>query len=406
MRSKKRKYNILVLNCGSSSLKYKIIRMPDEAELVRGEAERVGIKTQGVSTITHFAHDKKRTVEAPLADHSEALKKALELIGEDPFDVFAHRYVHPGSLFDRTAKISAPTIKKLKQTLPLAPIHNPISYRLIEFCHKAYPDIGQFAVFDTAFHKTIPKEYSTYAIPSNIARKFGIKKYGFHGISHRYVMEEACKFLKREKNTQRIISCHLGTGGSSVCAIENGRSINNSMGFTPLEGLVMNTRSGDLDLAVVFYMMSLENLSPAEAENILNKKSGILGIFNSSSDLRDVLKDIHTNSRAKMAFDMYVRRVRSYVSFYSLILKKADVLVFTDSLGTGLAELREKICGDMGFLGIDIDKEKNYAYKKGISDISSSASQARVLIIPTDEEIMIARQTYKELMENDSGNRS
>lgn len=405
MRSKKRKYNILVLNCGSSSLKYKIISMPDEAELVRGEAERVGIKTQGVSVITHFAHGKKTVVETPLTDHSAALKKALELIGKDSFDVFAHRYVHPGSFFDKTVKISASSIKKLKKTLPLAPIHNPVSFRLIEFCHNAYPDIEQFAVFDTAFHKTIPKEYSTYAIPSAVARKFGIRKYGFHGISHRYVMEEACKFLKRERTTQRIISCHLGTGGSSICAIDNGKSINNSMGFTPLEGLVMNTRSGDLDLAVVFYMMFRENLSPEEAENILNKKSGILGIFSSSSDLRDVIKDIHTDSRAKMAFDMYVHRVRSYISFYSLILKKADILVFTDSLGTGLAELRASICKDMGSLGMTIDKKKNSAYKKGIADISSSSSQARVLVIPADEEIMIARQTYKELIQNDPCNR-
>lgn len=411
MRSKRPNVKILVLNCGSSSLKYKILSMPDGEELVQGEAERVGIKTRGVSIITHSVLGKKRVMEASLPDHSAALKKALELISADArknknvkFDLFAHRYVHPGRLFTGTTKVNKSVIAKLKETLPLAPIHNPITYKLIEFCHSEYAHIGQFVVFDTAFHKTIPPEFYTYALPMKVIKKYGIRKIGFHGISHRYVMEEACKFLGRDKTTQRIISCHLGTGGSSICAIDGGKSINNSMGFTPLEGLVMNTRCGDIDPGAVFYIMFKEQFSSEETEKILNTKSGILGVFNSSSDMRDVIRDIDRDKQAKMAFDMYVRRVRAYISFYALILKKADILIFTDSLGAGLPVLRHSICGHMGFLGMDLSDEKNEKYVRGICDISSAASKTRILVVPTDEEIMIARETYKELVKNAAGN--
>lgn len=408
MKSKEN-INILVLNCGSSSLKYKIIKMPEGLEIVRGEAERVGTKTQKASVITHSVFGKKRVVETPLADHSAALKKALELITEDMqknkdirFDIFAHRYVHPGTLFTKTTKVDKVVLRMLKETLPLAAIHNPISYKLIEFCHHEYAGISQFVVFDTAFHKAILPEFATYALPLKVMKKYHIKKMGFHGISHGYVMEESCKFLGKDKSFQRIISCHLGTGGSSVCAISNGKSINNSMGFTPLEGLMMNTRCGDIDPGVVFYLMFKERFSPEETEGILNNKSGILGIFNSSSDLRDVMKDINKDKQAKMTFNMYVSRVKTYIAFYSLILKKADILIFTDSLGTGSPVLRESICKNMAFLGISIDKEKNERYDKGISDISSAGCQTKVLVVPTDEENMIAKEAYKELAKDDT----
>ncbi|MDD5439828.1 MAG: acetate/propionate family kinase [Candidatus Omnitrophica bacterium] len=410
MRSKDKGINILVINCGSSSLKYKILRMPVGDVLVRGEAERVGIKAQDTSVITHVVCGKKRTIKTPLADHAAALTKALEMIGEDAkkdrnirFDIFAHRYVHPGTFFTRTVKVDKIVLRKLKETLPLAPLHNPIIYRLIGFCHTRYAGVKQYVVFDTAFHKTIPPEYATYALPLNVMQKYRIRKIGFHGISHRYVMEEACRFLNRNKTSQRIISCHLGTGGSSVCAIAGGRSVNNSMGFTPLEGLVMNTRSGDIDPGVVFYIMFKERFSPEETENILNTKSGILGVFNASSDLRDVIKEMDRDRQAKMAFNMYVRRVRAYLAFYALILKKADILIFTDSLGTGSPVLREHICAAMSFLGISLDSEKNKRYERGISDISSGGSETKVLVVPTDEERMIAEEAYKELISDDPG---
>ena len=406
----RKEVNILVLNCGSSSLKYKIIKMPDGIEVVRGEAERVGTKTREPSIVTHFVFGIKKVVRAPLPDHSAALKKALELIAFDGkknkdvrFDVFAHRYVHPGTSFIGTTKVDRIVLRKLKETLPLAAIHNPIIYKLIEFCHHEYADIDQFVVFDTTFHKTIPPEFATYALPLKIIKKYHIRKVGFHGISHKYVMENACKFLGKDKSSQRIISCHLGTGGSSVCAISNGKSINSSMGFTPLEGLMMNTRCGDIDPGVVFYIMFKESFSPEEAENIFNKKSGILGVFNSSSDLRDVIKDMSNDRQAKMAFDMYVRRVRAYIAFYALILKKPDILIFTDSLGTGSSILRNSICENMGFFGINIDEKKNRKYENGTGDISSADSETKILVIPTDEENMIAKEAYRELAKDDIG---
>ncbi|MDD3088361.1 MAG: acetate/propionate family kinase [Candidatus Omnitrophica bacterium] len=399
--------NVLVLNCGSSSLKYKIVKMPEGKELVRGEAERVGVKSRGISKITHSVMGKKRSLETPLEDHPAALKEALNLIADDAatnknirFDLFAHRYVHPGTFFPGPVKVSAAVLSKLKKTFPLAPIHNPISYRLIEFCYRKYPSVRQFAVFDTSFHRTIPPEFAAYALDRKVAAKYGIRKIGFHGISHRYVMEESCRFLSRDLFQQKIISCHLGTGGASVCAIRNGKSINNSMGFTPLEGLMMNTRSGDIDPGAVFYMMFKEKLSSEEAEKVLNNKSGVLGVFNSSSDLRDAMKDMGGDRRAKITFDMYVRRVRTYVCFYALILKKADILIFTDSLGVGFPELRRSVCVDMGLVGINIDEEKNRKYREGIGDISSHEGGTRILVVPTDEEIMIAREAYKELMKS------
>jgi acetate kinase len=409
MKYKKNKINILALNCGSSSLKYKIISMPGEEELVQGEAERVGIKTQDTSLITHFVLGKKKVIEVELQDHSVALKKILDLINKDmqnnqkiAFDIFAHRYVHPGNLFTKPTKVDKVVLKKLERTLSLAAIHNPIVYKLIEFCSREYKSVEQFVVFDTAFHRTIPPEFSTYALPVKISKKYGLKKIGFHGISHQYVMEEACRFLGRDFKQQKIISCHLGTGGSSVCAINRGKSINTSMGFTPLEGLVMNTRCGDLDLGLIFYIMFKESFSPIETENILNKKSGILGIFSSSSDLRDVVNSININPKAKMAFNMYVRRVKAYLGFYALILKKADILIFTDSLGTGVPLLRQRICDAMDFLGISLDKNKNQIYQNGICELSSFQAETKILVVPTNEELMIARETYKELIKNDT----
>lgn len=405
MKSKENKSNILVLNCGSSSLKYKLIRMPGEEALVSGAAERLGIKTAGVSVITHVSGGKKKKIEASLSGHSEALGKILGLIGEDGgtrFDVFAHRYVHPGTRFRKTVRVRGPELEILRETLPLAPIHNPVSYNLMEFCHRQYSANDQYAVFDTAFHRTIPAEYGSYALPRGMVKSYGLKKVGFHGISHRYSSEESCRFLRKSRTTQRIIICHLGTGGSSVCAVREGKSINNSMGFTPLEGLVMNTRCGDVDPGTVFYLMSRDLFPPGDAENILNKKSGVLGIFNASSDLRDVVKSMDSDRRARMAFDMYVNRVRTYIGFYAILLKKADILVFTDSLGVEEPLVRQAICKKMSFLGIRLDEGKNLGYKGGIEDISARNSETRILVIPSDEEIMIAREVYKEMKKNGS----
>lgn len=403
MKYNKTHVNILVFNCGSSSLKYKLISMPDEVELISGEAERVGIKAENSSSIKHCVLGKERVLTLELKDHTSAFRKVIDLIKEDCagnkhlfFSAFAHRYVHPGSYFEKTAKIDKPALRKLKDTLMLAPIHNPISYRLIELCSNEFTKIPQFAVFDTAFHASIPKEFATYAINSKIARKYGLRRIGFHGISHEYVMQEACNFLKRDPKLQKIISCHLGTGGASICAIESGKSINSSMGFTPLEGLMMNTRSGDMDLGLFFYIMYKEGLSKKDAEEILNKKSGVLGVFNASSDLNDALCAISKDERARVVFNMYVRRVKKYIGFYELILKKADILIFTDSMGVNMPLLRENICKGLECFGICLDKKRSKEYSGGIFDVSAKDSQTRILIVPTNEEIMIAKEAYRE----------
>lgn len=404
MKSKNAGTNIMVLNCGSSSLKYKVIRMPDEVEIMAGEAERVGIKTQASPFVTHRFLGKSRTVTAPMASHAEAFRKAMELIREDGRDnpalaihAFGHRFVHPWTFFDRTTRVDDGAFEKLKKTLPLAPIHNPVSFSLIEICRKDHPEIPQFVVFDTAFHARIPEEMAAYALPRRIVKKHGLRKYGFHGISYQFVTAEACRFLDRPYETQKIIACHLGTGGSSVCAVRDGSSIMTSLGFTPLEGLVMNTRSGDLDLGLMFYLMFRENLSCDAVETLLNKKSGVFGMFGESSDMRDVVKRRDVEPRAAFALSMYTRRVRKYIGFAGLLLEKPDILLFTDTLGVGLPAVREEVCKGLAWLGIALDPAKNDGYKEGVADISPTGSETRVLVVPTDEEIMIARETYREV---------
>lgn len=395
---------ILVINCGSSSLKFRIIRMPGGEELAEGEAVRVGIRTSQSPAIHYRIGGGKKTVTADLPDHSAAFRNVVALLAqaaqEHPelrYDCFAHRFVHPGTHFSRTTRIDTAAIAKLRETFSLAPIHNVISLNLIEMCSREHPDVPQYAVFDTGFHRTIPKELASYALPASLAKKYSLRKYGFHGISHRYVMEESCRFLGREPATLKIISCHLGSGGSSVCAIQDGVSLNNSMGFTPLEGLMMNTRSGDLDIGVLFHIMAQNGLSAREAEKLLNNKSGVLGVFAASSDMRDVTKGRRTDAKAAQAFDMYVRRVRRYVGYYALLLHKADVLIFTDTLGIEVPELRRAICDGMECFGIRLDAKKNEAHSSyTLADLTGEGSQTKILAVPTNEEIMIARETYKE----------
>ncbi len=402
---------VLALNCGSSSLKYRLVLMPDNQELISGEVERVGIKTQKKALIRHKLFGKTRSIKREIADHGQAFDHVVKLIKQDALinkkiriDMLAHRYVHPGNLISDTAKITPRLINKLSKTLEFAPIHNPVIFRMITQCIGNYPRIPQYVVFDTSFHKTIPASLATYGLPRDLTRKYHLKKMGFHGISHKYVMHKACEFLKVKENTRKIISCHLGTGGASVCAIDKGKSINNSMGFTPLEGLIMNTRCGDVDLGLVFYVMFKENYSAQIIDKTLNKKSGLFGLFGSSSDLRDIIEKVAKEPRAKVAFNMYIKRIKKYIGFYSLLLKKADVLIFTDSIGVDSLLVREKVVQGFEFFGMRMDKDKNDSYSCGIKDISGKNSQTKILVIPTNEELMIAREAYKEFS-HDIGSR-
>src|SRR3989339_179767 len=393
--------NILVFNPGSSSVKYRLISMPGEKDLIFGEAERVGIKTQGASFITHVVLGEKRVLKIDMPDHSTAFKCIMGVIAEDvaknsrlKTTAFAHRFVHPGNLYNKTTRAEDNDLKKLKTTFDLAPIHNPVSHSFMEMCRNFSREIPQYAVCDTAFHAQIPPENYTYALPAKIAKEYGIRRVGFHGISHKFVTTEAARFLKREFDLQKIISCHLGTGGASICAVKDGHSIHNTMGLTPLEGLIMNTRSGDLDTGVLFRLIANEDLTVKQADEILNKKSGVLGIFGSSSDLRDAVKTMKNDKNAAFAFNMFIRRIKKYIGFYSLLLRKPDILIFTDSLGVSVPLVREKVCEAMEIFGIKLDKKKNNNYKSGIKDISSGKSAARIMIVPTNEEIMIAREAY------------
>jgi acetate kinase len=401
---------ILVLNCGSSSLKYRLYSMPDETELAYGEAERVGIRTANKAFVSHHALGRSVTFEADIPDHAAALSVVADLVREDfpangapSFGCIGHRYVHPGSLFTKTVRVTKDVYERLGRTLSLAPIHNPVIYRLVGALAESEPGIDQYLVFDTSFHRTIPDSLFTYAIPYDLASKLGIRKIGFHGISHQYVMEEACRFLGVKPDTQRVVSCHIGTGGASVCAIERGRSINSSMGFTPLEGLVMNTRSGDVDIGVVLQSMRTRGYSADDMEKILNNKSGLLGLWQSSSDLRDLIPHLDTDTGARRVFDLYVGRIRKYLCYNLLLLKKADIIIFTDTLGAGVPVLREKVCSGLGFLGVGLDPVKNKSPQKGIVDMTGDGSETKVLVVPTNEEVLIARETYREY-QNDHSN--
>jgi acetate kinase len=394
--------NILVLNCGSSSLKYRLIRMPQEVELISGEAQKVGVCSAEGGKIIHCAEGKTVVHQCQMPDHDAAFRSVRDLIVRSALidrkysvDVLAHRYVHPGHHFNSTVRIDESSMARLEKTLPLAPIHNPMTYSLIKSCSEQMPDVPQYVVFDTSFHRNMPPEHYTYALPRDIARRMHLRRIGFHGISHEFVMQEACSFLGRDASTQRIISCHLGTGGGSVCAIENGKSVYSSMGFTPLEGLVMNTRCGDVDPALLFYGMAVDSADHDRALMLLNKKSGTVSLAGFSADMREVLPKIGEDRRAAAAADLYVRRVKRYIGFYLLLLKKTDILIFTDTLGVESPYLRAQICKQMQWAGICINNAKNGAYDNGIADISTTGSQTRILVIPTNEECLIARETYR-----------
>ena len=393
--------NILVFNPGSSSVKYRLIKMPEEKDLIVGEAERVGIKTQGESFISHTVCGEKKTINAYMPDHASAFGEIMKAIdansAEDKnitVDAFAHRYVHPGKLYDCTVKVGKQELKNLKCTFDLAPLHNPVSHSFMEICEKYPGEISQYAVFDTAFHGNMPPENYTYAIPEKLAEKYGIRRVGFHGISHEFVTAEACKFLKREYGIQKIISCHLGTGGASIAAVKDGKSISNTMGFTPLEGLVMNTRSGDVDISALLHVMNAGDYSIKQTDEALNKKSGVLGAYGLSSDLRDVIKKLESDETAAPVLRLFIKRIKKYLGYYSLLLKKPDVLIFTDSLGVMAPLVREKACEGLECFGISLDRKKNDNYKTGIADISGKSSECKILVVPTNEEIMIAREAY------------
>lgn len=390
---------ILVINCGSSSLKFQLLNMEDESVLASGLIERIGI--EGSRMILKDTEENKHTVETPMNDHSDALKVVLDgLVNEeyniikslDEIEAVGHRVVHGGEEYANSVLIDEDVMKKLDECVALAPLHNPANILGIEAIQKLMPSVPNVGVFDTAFHQTMPEEAYLYALPYEMYENHKVRRYGFHGTSHKYVSERAVDFLGADKKNLNMITCHLGNG-ASLAAIKNGEVVDTSMGLTPLEGLVMGTRCGDIDPAIIGFLMDKEGLTIKEMDNMMNKQSGVLGLSGVSSDFRDIEGEAEKgNHRAKMALEVFRRRVRKYIGSYATVLGGVDVIVFTAGLGENSALDRQKICKGLEFMGVEICSERNNVRGKETL-ISTDDSKVKVLLIPTNEELAIAKDT-------------
>ena len=390
---------ILVLNCGSSSLKYQLINMDDESVITKGTYERIGMNN---SFITVKQDGDKIRIEHPVKNHEKALKFVFEdiLMGQEygkinsleEIDAIGHRIVHGGEKFSEAVLVNDEVIQNIKDVIPLAPLHNPAALLGIEACKSVVPNMPMAVIFDTAFHQTMPKENFMYPLPYEFYEKYKVRKYGFHGTSHRYVSNRVAEIMGKDIKDLKIITCHLGQG-ASIAAIKDGKCVNTSMGLTPLGGIGMCARSGDLDPSVVTYLMDNLNISTKEISDILNKQSGVIGISGVSADFRDVeaAKD-EGNERAILAIDMHNRIVAEYIARYMVSLQGLDVIVFTAGIGENQIRIRKGICDELKYLGIEIDDEKNNIRGEE-AEISTANSKIKVFVVPTDEEIMIARDT-------------
>ena len=392
---------VLVINCGSSSLKYQLINMENEDVLAMGICERIGIEG---SFLKHQpGNGAKITIETPMPTHLEAIQSVINALLDSKHGVIkdmneinavGHRVVHAGEKFAYSVLLNQEVKDALTECIELAPLHNPPNIIGIDACEKLMPGIPMVGVFDTAFHQTMPKEAYIYALPYELYEKYKIRRYGFHGTSHKYVAEKTAEFLGKPLSELKLITCHLGNG-ASIAAIDKGKSIDTSMGFSPLEGLVMGTRAGDMDPAIVTFLQDKENLTSEEVNSLLNKKSGVLGISKISSDFRDIEDAANEgNENAKLALDVYNYRVKKYIGAYMAAMNGADAVIFTAGLGENSDVVREAVCKDMDFLGIKIDVQKNKVRSK-LTDISAEGSKVKVLIVPTNEELMIARDTKR-----------
>ncbi len=395
--------NFLVLNCGSSSLSYKVLAYTGSetiTSVLSGKASRVGVKgTEPSSIETHFNGTVQSNV-VPLENHRAAARAALSSVKAlgVPIDFVGHRFVHGGAHFQNSVFLTGETLRKLKLCRPLAPIHNPNSLSVIQECKRVLPNVPQYVAFDTAFHHTIPVHCYTYALPKSITQKFGFRKYGFHGLSYQYVTQEVARSPGLSLDGLRIVACHLGTGGSSVAAIRDGKSVDTSMGYSPLQGLVMSTRSGDIDPMLATYLMTVYGYRPDELSDLLSKQSGLLGVSGFSSDIRDIIRGVNgpEKEQAELALNMYIHRLKKYIGNCIAILGGIDVLVFTDDIGVHNWLVREMVCENMEWCGIVLDKEAN---RKAVDDQKSSLGAGgpgvEILIVPTDEELVICLEGIK-----------
>lgn len=392
--------NLLVFNCGSSSQGFTVFTQSADGEplkLILGKARNVATPTKAEGELSWTINGQTRRQSGSFPDHRTAAEAILNLLQDQriPIDAIAHRFVNGGSFFQSSALLDEAAMSRLKACLPLAPIHNPNSYSVIEVCRKRLPALPQYAVFDTAFHKEIPPEAAVYGLPRDLARQKGYHKIGFHGLSYQYVSGRAACLLKRPLAELRLILCHLGTGGSSVCAMRDGHSCDTSMGYSPLSGLIMSTRCGDLDPQIVLDLIQ-DNRTPDEVSDLLNHRSGLLGISAFSSNLGEIITEAEKgNADCQLAYDAYVLRLRKAIGAFLYELNGADALIFTDDAGERFWKMRERVCAQADFLGIRLDAAKNRS-TDGSSEscISATDSRISVWVIPTDEE----RTIYDEIL--------
>ena len=390
---------ILVLNTGSSSLKYQLIDMENEHVLASGKYERIG---ENEAFITHKVNGQKIKIDHPAKNHEEAIDFALkQLINPeykvidslDEISAIGHRLVHGGEKISQSTVINDEVIKVLEEYTDLAPLHNPPGIIGIKACQKVMPGKPMVGVFDTAFHQTMEKEQYIYPVPYEYYEKYGVRKYGFHGTSHMFVSKRLSEIVKKDIKDLKIVTCHIGQG-ASICAVKGGKSIDTSMGLTPLAGIPMVTRSGDLDPSVVTYLMKKENLSVEQIEEILNKKSGLQGISGLAPDFREIEAESHHNERAKIAIEKFNYEIASFIAKYAMAMDGVDYIIFTGGVGENQSNIRKGICEKLGFMGVKIDDKLNQTRGEE-KEISSQDSEIKVYVVPTDEELMIAKETQR-----------
>ena len=393
--------NILVFNCGSSSQGFTVFHQnegekPDIPAF--GKAKNVATLTKAAAYLDWTVNNISHSIKADFSTHRLAAKKIIEVLQTEKIqiDAIAHRFVNGGKYFKNSAFLDSEALEKLRECLPLAPIHNPNSYSVIEVCTEKLPGVPQYVVFDTAFHSQMTQEHTAYAIPQSDAEKYGWHKIGFHGLSYQYVSQRAAELMNKPLDRIRLIMCHLGTGGSSVCAFQNGHSVDTSMGYSPVAGLVMSTRSGDLDPEIVIDMIR-KGMTPDQASDYLNKKSGLVGLSGFSSNLGEIIRAAEQgNKDCELAFQVYVNRLRGTIGNFLYQMNGADALVFTDDAGVKFAEMREQVCRNADFLGIKLNAGANKTYDmKSEALISEPDSRVQIWVIPTNEELTI----YNEIAE-------
>ena len=391
---------VLVINAGSSSVKYQLYQMPEGTVLAKGLVERIGDKA---SRLSQTVGDRTHDIEKAVADHEQAMDLILTMLADPEYGVLkdvseiasvGHRVVHGGEEFSGSMLIDDSVVASIEKFADLAPLHNPPNLTGIRASQHGLPDAKQVACFDTAFHTTIPEVAYLYALPYEIYEQYRVRRYGFHGISHRYVARRAADLMGKDKNRANIITCHLGNG-CSITAVKNGKSVDTSMGLTPLEGVVMGTRSGDMDPAILFYLAD-KGYSVEELSTLCNKKSGLLGISGQSNDMRNLREFAAAgDTRAQLAIDIFAYRIKKYIGAYTAVLGTVDAIVFTGGIGENNPNLRAQICADQQQIGIEIDPDKNAAALGKEGQIGTHGSRVKVFVVPTDEEAAIAKDTYE-----------